>query len=249
MRSELSKRTRAAAVTAISFFCSLSASGSVALDWRPPADPMCSGRTIEIGLYAVAESGANEPVTAMDVLPTWDPARLRLAGIVNNGPYAWLSCGFPNDSQLDGMNNTYSDGNAYLQVFARLGAPAQTTVEGLLVTTFRFEVLHGGNSDLRILPTYGAFSVSAVYGSTPGLAVTGALDSQPLPLIARGDLNCDGTVDNFDLDPFVLALTSPNAYLEAFPHCSAANADANCDGHVDNFDIDPFVACLTSGCS
>jgi len=33
----------------------------------------------------------------------------------------------------------------------------------------------------------------------------------------RGDLNCDGAVNNFDIDPFVLALTDATAYAAAWP--------------------------------
>jgi len=60
-----------------------------------------------------------------------------------------------------------------------------------------------------------------------------------------GDLNCDGTLNNFDIDPFVLALTDPAAYAQAFPSCDRVLADVNGDGEVDNFDIDPFVDLLT----
>jgi outer membrane protein assembly factor BamB len=61
------------------------------------------------------------------------------------------------------------------------------------------------------------------------------------------DLNCDGQINNFDIDPFVLALTDPAAYDIAFPNCDSAAADINRDGAVNNFDIDPFVACITNG--
>ncbi|MGD8451992.1 MAG: hypothetical protein PVJ57_09260 [Phycisphaerae bacterium] len=63
----------------------------------------------------------------------------------------------------------------------------------------------------------------------------------PLP----GDLNCDGVVDNFDISPFVLALTNPAGYAAAYPDCTPANADINADSMVNNFDISPFVALLT----
>jgi hypothetical protein len=63
-----------------------------------------------------------------------------------------------------------------------------------------------------------------------------------------GDMNCDGSVDNFDIDPFVLALTNPAAYHNAYPNCDALNGDINRDGALNNFDIDPFVGCLTRGC-
>lgn len=68
------------------------------------------------------------------------------------------------------------------------------------------------------------------------------------PQYGPGDMNCDGTVNNFDIDPFVLALTDADAYALQFPDCDASNGDVNGDGVLNNFDIDPFVACLTSGC-
>ncbi len=68
------------------------------------------------------------------------------------------------------------------------------------------------------------------------------------PPVMRGDTNCDGAVNAFDIDPFVLALTDPAGYAIAFPDCPIASADANCDGQIDAFDIDSFVECVTSGC-
>jgi len=59
------------------------------------------------------------------------------------------------------------------------------------------------------------------------------------------DLNCDGAVNNFDIDPFVLALTNENGYKQKYPNCDRKLADCNGDGAVNNFDIDPFVRLLT----
>jgi hypothetical protein len=64
---------------------------------------------------------------------------------------------------------------------------------------------------------------------------------------AIGDLNCDGLVNTFDIDPFVLALTDPAAYAGVYPECNALLADCNNDGAVNAFDIDPFVDVLTGG--
>jgi hypothetical protein len=63
----------------------------------------------------------------------------------------------------------------------------------------------------------------------------------------RGDLNCDGAINTFDIDPFVLALTNPAGYAAAYPNCDRTLADCNCDGVINAFDIDPFVLCLTGG--
>ncbi|HRS29014.1 MAG TPA: C25 family cysteine peptidase [Phycisphaerae bacterium] len=59
-----------------------------------------------------------------------------------------------------------------------------------------------------------------------------------------GDLNCDDAINAFDIDPFVLALTSPTEYAAAFPACNINNADINGDGEINVFDVDPFVDLL-----
>jgi hypothetical protein len=60
-----------------------------------------------------------------------------------------------------------------------------------------------------------------------------------------GDLNCDGTADELDIDGFVLALVDSAAYESSYPDCEVGRADVNGDGLVDGFDIQPFVALLT----
>jgi hypothetical protein len=62
----------------------------------------------------------------------------------------------------------------------------------------------------------------------------------------RGDLDCDGRVTNFDIDPFVQALSDPAGYHMDHHDCDRMNADCNGDGSVDNFDIDAFVALIGS---
>ena len=62
---------------------------------------------------------------------------------------------------------------------------------------------------------------------------------------ALGDCNCDGLVDFFDIDPFVLALVNPGAYAAQYSDCPILNADCNQDGYIDFFDLDPFVGLIT----
>ncbi|QOJ14865.1 MAG: hypothetical protein HRU75_09520 [Planctomycetia bacterium] len=68
----------------------------------------------------------------------------------------------------------------------------------------------------------------------------------------RGDANCDGAVNNFDIDPFVAAILDPasptpppgysgNADCWALRLCWG---DVSGDDLLNNFDIDPFVACI-----
>ena len=61
-----------------------------------------------------------------------------------------------------------------------------------------------------------------------------------------GDLNCDGVLNAFDIDPFVLALIDPAGYASAWPDCDIMLADINGDGEINAFDIDPFVELLTN---
>ncbi|MGE0478921.1 MAG: hypothetical protein AB7Q17_00490 [Phycisphaerae bacterium] len=70
------------------------------------------------------------------------------------------------------------------------------------------------------------------------------------PVFLRGDCNCDGLVNNFDIDPFVAALIGGRAaYLGigGAVECWERRrcwGDVNGDGAINNFDIDPFVALL-----
>ncbi|MBK8915125.1 MAG: hypothetical protein IPM64_11100 [Phycisphaerales bacterium] len=61
-----------------------------------------------------------------------------------------------------------------------------------------------------------------------------------------GDMNCDGSVNNFDIDPFVIAILNRGLYESLYPGCNWFAADINGDGLVNNFDIDPFLPCLLS---
>ncbi|MGD8452036.1 MAG: S8 family serine peptidase [Phycisphaerae bacterium] len=66
--------------------------------------------------------------------------------------------------------------------------------------------------------------------------------------ILVGDINGDGLVDNFDISPFVYAVThSEVEFVTQYPAGQYGAADINQDGQVDNFDISPFVSLLTGG--
>jgi hypothetical protein len=63
----------------------------------------------------------------------------------------------------------------------------------------------------------------------------------------RGDANCDGQVNAFDIDAFVLGLTNLPAWISQYgTNCTWQCAlDCSADGSLDAFDIDPFVELLT----
>ncbi len=69
-------------------------------------------------------------------------------------------------------------------------------------------------------------------------------DPATLRVAGAGDLNCDGSLDAFDIEPFIVALTDPNGYAVIHPECDRNLADANGDGSVDAFDIESFINLL-----
>jgi len=68
----------------------------------------------------------------------------------------------------------------------------------------------------------------------------------PPPPVVPGDVNCDGAVNFGDINPFVLILTSPDAWQVMYPDCPMANGDIDGDGDVDFGDINPFVTLLST---
>jgi hypothetical protein len=105
----------------------------------------------------------------------------------------------------------------------------------------------GGSNDTYHQPTDAMdnpdfdweFGRHAIRGAVVALA--GLAGAMPI-----GDLNCDGSVDFDDIDPFVLALTDPAGYPIQYPNCNIMNGDCNRDGLVGFDDIDPFVALLSA---
>ena len=59
-----------------------------------------------------------------------------------------------------------------------------------------------------------------------------------------GDVNCDGVVNAFNIEPFLVALFDPAGYATLYPDCDINLADINGDGAVDAFDIEPFLELL-----
>ena len=63
----------------------------------------------------------------------------------------------------------------------------------------------------------------------------------------KGDMNCDGVINNFDINPFVTAIAQGQAaYEAAYPDCDYLNGDVDGNGSITGFDIDPFIALLAN---
>ena len=85
-------------------------------------------------------------------------------------------------------------------------------------------------------PSGNVFSVSQAPDLGLGPMTGPILLSVSTPVLA-GDVNRDGAVDFFDIDPFIDVLTTQNYQDEA---------DLDQNGIVNFFDIDPFVTVLSS---
>ena len=65
-------------------------------------------------------------------------------------------------------------------------------------------------------------------------------------LVCRGDIDCNGAVNQADLGVFSTLLVNPNLYHTQHPDCPKLNADINIDGQVNNFDIGPFQTLIAT---
>lgn len=59
-----------------------------------------------------------------------------------------------------------------------------------------------------------------------------------------GDMTCDGSINGYDIEAFILALTAPDAYLDQWSQCNIWNADVSLDGSINGLDIEPFIRLL-----
>lgn len=220
----------------------------VDLEWRPAHQTVLVGQTVSIGLYAVSsDPEMNQAMAAMDVILEWDAPYLTLLGRVDNGPYTWLFSGFPNDSTLDGLNNTWLDGDALYSAYSRFGAPAYATPAGLLVTTMRFTALTTTPQAVLAIPeSVGLYTHTAVYdGQIPGLDIHGQLGSATVRILTEpppGDCNLDLTVDVDDYSALYNCLTGPDDGPIPSP-CQCADLDE--DEDVDLADVAAFQLAFT----
>ncbi|MBL8878010.1 MAG: thrombospondin type 3 repeat-containing protein [Phycisphaerales bacterium] len=143
-----------------------------------------------------------------------------------------IPAGWINNFQLDRL---VIGPNAHVRLVDNVAnhAPPMSSPEALYVNTL--ELGAGAKLDRNCLHLYANTIVQG-----PGSQILSGVGCD-------GDMNCDGALDNFDIDPFVMALTDPVTYAATYPDCDVNNGDVNGDGRFDNFDIDPFVECLVNG--
>ncbi len=86
--------------------------------------------------------------------------------------------------------------------------------------------------------------IEGVHNNGPQLDIDGIDNVRLSPRFDPGDINCDGSIDLADVEPFIVALLNPGEYENKYPDCNINNADINEDGSVDLTDVEPFIELL-----
>jgi hypothetical protein len=167
--------------------------GAVDLELRPSSQTVQIGDTFDLGLYAVSDSGSDEPVGQIRAVLSWNASFLELLGVDNNGPYAWLFSGFPSDNKQDGLNDTFEDGNALYEALGQFGTPALATPAGLLVTTLEFRAIQTTTGTAVTIPAQIGSTQTVVFDAPPpsGEDVTGSLGFATVAVVCFGPADCD----------------------------------------------------------
>jgi len=138
------------------------------------------------------------------------------------------------------IQQVLASGAVHRHLSSVLDAPG-TPADGIYLLPLRLT-----SSDLSIAPSQALFLVFN----------NGLLEAQHDDAIdyvtlnyayTLGDMDGDGDRDNFDIEPFELALTNSAAYLAEYPELTSyrRRGDIDGDGDFDNFDIQPFEQLLT----
>ncbi len=150
----------------------------------------------------------------------------------------WNSCDQTGAVSVAILPGTYELGTRTWNISLADWAYAEDLADNAVTFMTRWDDSHGSTETDAI---YKWNTYSSQEGTVaPTLTLT--TQSAQLP----GDLNCDGSVDFGDINPFVLYLSNFANWQAAFPGCPATNGDINGDGLYPSFDdINPFVALLT----
>ena len=115
------------------------------------------------------------------------------------------------------------------------GLPRQGTIMSYC------HICNGGERNI-VLGFHGRVAAEIMRHS----AKTGCLtESVNCSHTVRGDLNCDGTIDARDIEPFLLGLFDREEYDARWPACDAeVLGDTNLDGFFNASDIETFLDLL-----
>lgn len=197
LRGRLIKVTILMAILMAVALLETAVSANVGLEWRPGDTSVQVGDGLVLGLYAVSDNGADQPISAMDVVVLWDPSFLRFDYLGEPQP-VWLGDGFytpsdwpdplpdpvPDNIKND-INYDIYDGNALYSAMSQFGASANATPGGLLCVDFYFTALAPTNStSVSVAESYGNGITSVFDGTQPNTVINGALGSAQISVTA-----------------------------------------------------------------
>jgi hypothetical protein len=135
-------------------------------------------------------------------------------------------------------------GSEPLGTFARTGQNVSVVCTLSLGPSFTAELESGALLTLQLTPDSPLVGFTCNSRNHGDAARRPTLTLTAVAALPEGDANCDGQVDFFDIDPFLLALFDLPAWQAT--HCGGDTDTADLDdsGGVDFFDIDPFLAAL-----
>lgn len=170
----------------------------------------------------------------------------------------------PNPGQADCDGDGCGDACCPPQPPGVVQPPGRVTACPGPTRTASFSVLASGSGPLQYQWYFGPDPIADATAATllidpvmPGSAgvyrvvvsdACGSAEANGLLVLTSGDSNCDGVVNNFDIDAFVLALLEGVESWQSIYECDFLCAnDIDASGAVNNFDIDPFVQCVLAG--
>lgn len=212
----------------------------------PTPQTKAAGQIVEVTMSVRASGAAAEQFSGLGAIISWDSTKLQFINADTSGAgYPWFQAGF--FTNPDGLNNPPNPtaGQGMYHAFASTTTPAVAPVAPaqLIVVKFRFLAIGGTpGTVVKLLPAYGTFSRTQVYGTTPGSDVTGDISSTVTVKIVApcsptvGDVNGDSVINAADIPAAI------DVYLgfDTIPAHIVA-ADANCDGLANGADIQQFI--------
>ena len=168
------------------------AQGQADLSFAPSTSYAGVGDEVQIQLVATAADDQPTDIGALDAILSFDPAELELLGATQTGAgYAWFVAGFLTDP--DGINTTWTDGDALFTALSQVGTPATAPqAPGLVVTTLRLRALAPtAGTTVQFLPSLGTFGLTQVLDfHQPGVDITGDISSVATVVIGGTSSYC-----------------------------------------------------------
>ena len=236
----------------------LPALAGINLEWRPLTQTVNVGEPVGVGLFAVSDTGQNEPFNSAQVIMTWENSFLQLTGVNQAGAVLQPpsdSSGFPaGDSFGSNELNPPADGDGIWFGFVEVGQTRNATTAGSLLTTIMFTAL-ANTPATPVTMLYSAQKPGRPMAYTKinqgTYNVLGTLSGPSIVTI--GELPPTGACCLPNAECAVLTSTGCDAAGGSYrgdgtscePNPCVCPGDMDCDGLVDFDDINLFVAALS----